>query len=326
MLRISAIGRAGLIASALALSACAGDRQAGLPAGSFNQRNEPARTGSWMDPAALHGILIYVGFFGTVDVYSYPKGTLVGQLTLNDARAMCSDKSGNVWIGNEQRNGSQMVEYARGATQPTAQLFSYAPQGCAIDPKSGDLAVVGYGDGTGKQNLEIYHQAQGLPHTYSSHVLKTWYFCAYDSKGDLIIQGDVPTGYGDAGYAELLRGHQQFTPVNITTRYGSGGVQWDGKYFVMAYENDYQLWRYSIDNGNATFIDNINLPIKQPYWFRSFWLSGKTIYASSIEEEGSSGPTIAGYPYPAGFPAENPFVVGVYPYAMTVSVPPKRSI
>ena len=321
-MRSFTIARAAIVAGGLALSACAGDRQSELPAGALNRLVGTARIGSWMSPAAQHGVLIYVGESGTVDVYSYPKGKLVGQLALDDVRAMCSDKSGNVWIGNNQRNGSQMVEYTHGATQPTTQLFSYPPQGCAVDAASGDLAVVGYRDNTGKQHLEVYAHARGLPQTYTSHILKTWYYCSYDSTGDVIVQGDVSTGYGDAGYAELLKGHKQFTAVNITTRYSSGGVQWDGKYFVMGYYNDYQLWRYSIVNGNATFIDNIDLPT-QPYWFQNFWLAGKTIFASSIAEGvGSSGPIIAGYPYPAGSPVEHAFVTAVYPYAMTVSVRP----
>jgi hypothetical protein len=324
LVRISTIARVAIVAGGLALSACAGDRQGELPMGALNRLTGTARTGSWMSPAAQHGILIYVGLSETVNVYNYPKGTLVGQLALDDVSAMCSDKSGNVWIGNNRRNGSQMVEYAHGATQPTTQLFSYPPQGCSVDATNGDLAVVGYGDGTGKQHLEIYAHAQGLPQTYTSNILNTWDYCSYDSKGDIIVQGNVSTGYGDAGYAELLKGHKQFTAVNITTRYGSGGVQWDGKYFVMAYENDYQLWRYSIENGNATFIDNIDLPIEQPYWFRNFWLTGKTIFASSATE-GSGGATIAGYPYPTGSPAEHAFVIGLYPYTMTVSVRPKTS-
>jgi hypothetical protein len=311
------------VTAVLSATACASN-QATLPIGTGMQAQSLVRH-SWMRPDAKKSDLIYVGYNYQIDVYSYPKGDLVGQLTLDYVSAICSDKNGNVWIGNTLRNGSQMVEYAHGATDPTTQVFSYPPRNCAVDPKSGDMAVVGFGDSTGKQNIEIYAQAQGLPQTYSSNYFTEWWACTYDSKGNLMIQGTVRS-FGEAGLGELLKGHKKITPVNLQTDYGSAGVQWDGKYFLVAYENDKQLFRYQIKNGNATFVDNVNLTLPQGEYLQNMWLTGNTVFASGVTfADTSNGPTVGGFAYPAGGAPLHAFEPGLYPLLMTVSVAPKTT-
>ena len=53
----------------------------------------------------------------------YKTHALLGQLLIEGANTLCSDKSGNIWTSTTNRNGSQMLEYAPGGTQPIAELF-----------------------------------------------------------------------------------------------------------------------------------------------------------------------------------------------------------
>jgi len=260
-------------------------------------------------------LLVYVADGQEVNVYGYQTHGLLGQLAVPGAYALCSDKSGNIWVSTSNRNGSEMLEYAPGGTQPVTELFSYTPAGCAVDPTSGDLAVVTSGDSLGKQNLEVYHQAQGLPKTYSYSALRHWNYCAYDNAGNLVIQGS-DRDYVIA-YAELESGQNALISVNIsTTDANNAGIQWDGKYFLVGYRNDNVMHRYSISDGHATEIDQIQLRTGEQN-LDEFWLHYHTLVAivNTLYEYYA----IAGFPYPAGSPEENSFPLSHY-YPTTITV------
>jgi hypothetical protein len=317
------MGRAGLVAGGLLLSACAGDRQIGLPSGVSQPLPATARHGSWMSPSAKTAdLLVYIADGQEVDAYDYKTHALLGHLAIDGANTLCSDKSGNIWTSTSNRNGSQMLEYAPGGTQPIAELFSYAPIGCAVDPKSGDLAVVTGGDATGKQNLEIYHQAQGLPQTYSYTALRFWNYCAYDNNGNIVIQGYARKQSDPVAYAELQNGHTKLIPVDIsTTDADTAGIQWDGKYFLVGYNYDNTLHRYSVHDGQATEIDEIQLAAGQLH-LQQFWLHHDTLVAVTAYFDGND--TVGGFPYPAGSPEENAYSLDIYPYAITVTAKPQK--
>lgn len=327
LVKISPMGRAAIAAGGLLLSACAGDRQVPLPAGAVSQPlSAVARNGSWMSAAAKAAeLLVYIANGQQVDTYDYKTHRLLGQLAVEGSYTLCSDQSGNLWVGSENRNGAEMLEYAPGGTQPIAELFSYDPTGCAVDPKSGDLAVVTWGDAQGKQNLEIYRQGQGLPQTYSYRAFEHWDYCAYDNAGNVVVQGYAPDGQGGdriAIYAELRKGHRKLNPVDISTTAADGaGIQWDGKYFLVGYNYDDTMYRYSIHNGQATPIDQIQLGEGQLHLV-GFWLHHKMLIAvTSSNPSGSYA--VAGFPYPAGSPEEHAYSLSIYPYAITVAAIPK---
>lgn len=323
-MRTSTIARAVIVAGGLLLSACGGERQAALPIDAGSQLRAAAiRHASWMSPTAkTASLVVYVADGQEVDAYAFKTHALLGQLEIEGANTLCSDKSGNIWTSATNRNGSQMLEYAPGGTQPMAELFSYAPTGCAVDPKSGDLAVVTWGDSTGKQNLEIYHQARGLPKTYSDAAFQHWNYCAYDNAGNLVIQGYAPDGQsGDriAIYAELQPGQKKLIPVNISTTDADGaGIQWDGTYFLVGYDYDNTMHRYSVHNGQATQIDQIVLQAGQLHLL-GFWLHHDTLIADTYTIQSDGDYTVGGFPYPAGSPEEDAHLLDIYPYAITVT-------
>src|ERR1700723_26438 len=99
---------------------------------------------SWMLPEARTGKLLYVSdnTKSVVYVISYPQGELVGTLTgFHSPVGLCTDQKGNVWIVNQSPD--EIIEYGHAATRakPTLKVHAGFSFGCAVDPKSGDVAV-----------------------------------------------------------------------------------------------------------------------------------------------------------------------------------------
>ena len=167
------------------------------------------RDASWMLPEAKREKLLYVSsYYKYVNVYSYPKGKLVGTLTgFGILSQDCSDRRGNVWIIDNQ-NG-KLYEYAHGGTVPIALIIppSGNPLSCVVNPRNGDLAV-----GTGTEALFVYRHAKGTPVEYQDYAIEGFFYCAYDPKGNLFISGVTPDYKFQ--FAELPRGAASI--LNIT--------------------------------------------------------------------------------------------------------------
>lgn len=101
--------------------------------------------GSWMLPDTASEDLLYASGEEDVDVLSYPKGGVVGQLKFQGgAYGLCSDRSGDVFIPvwSSQSNSNYIYEYAHGGSEPIATLTdSGVPFGCVVDPTTGNLAA-----------------------------------------------------------------------------------------------------------------------------------------------------------------------------------------
>jgi hypothetical protein len=201
---------------------------AGLPA----IRSQRSHGVSWMKPNLGHQALLYVGNYdnGTVSVFSYNAGqspTLVGTLSgFTAPLAACGDSRGNVFIGDA--GTSTVSEFAHGATTPTEVLQDSqgSPQGCAVDPTTGNLAVMNWACSCGAGNLAIYPNATGSPKIYANPNQPHPEAGAYDSKGNLILDG---MNENTANVFEVAKGSTTFTPLTIKggTIHFSGQVQWD---------------------------------------------------------------------------------------------------
>jgi hypothetical protein len=201
---------------------------------------------SWMSPeAAKSKELLYVsdyaGEANKVDVFSYPADKLVGTITTDmlNPDGLCVDKKGNVWVVNNTPNNDDMVEFAHGKTTPIAELVDPGESAisCAINPVNGDLAVTSGTDISGYAgDLAIFPDGgKGTPTFYSDPNMQEMFWCGYDTKGNLFVDGQ-PGLYG-VGFAlaELPKGKKALT--NITLTGGKinypGQVQWDGKYLLV---------------------------------------------------------------------------------------------
>jgi hypothetical protein len=171
---------------------------------------------------------------GNVYVYSFPGAKLQGTLTgLSFPSGECADNAGNVWIVEEGPN--DIVEYAHGGTVPIATLTdpNNAPQGCAVDPTTGNLAVANAQTLTaGAGSVGVFAHAQGTPTLYTDSQMKFVMFVTYDDKGNLYANGvDSSLAYR---LAELAKNAGSLSPIafdqSITQ---SSNIQWAHNYLAV---------------------------------------------------------------------------------------------
>ncbi len=157
----------------------------------------PGSNGTWSrtigsDATAEGGTLVYVSnsYENRVYFYSYPKLKLAGTLAgFDQPEGECVNAAGDVWIADSL--ASQIVEYGHGSTTPKATLADtgYFPYACAVDPQTGDLAVVNEAANPVPGSLSIYRKARGTPKVYTDDSLSIPFFDAYDAKGNLYVDG-----------------------------------------------------------------------------------------------------------------------------------------
>jgi len=188
-----------------------------------------------MLPEAKGEALLYASGsnLGSVDVFSFPAGKLVGALSgFIMPTGECVDTAGDVWVADT--TGGYIYEYAHGGTSPIATLSVPVAHACSIDPKTGNLAVT-----SASNTVLLFRGARGKPRSYTDDEIALWYFCAYDNLGNLFLSGE------NWDYRQKLveqpYGESRFTPIA-----GVGGfpedapVVWDGQYVaVQASASDY---------------------------------------------------------------------------------------
>jgi sugar lactone lactonase YvrE len=274
-----------------------------------------SRGSTWMSPLAKSEDLLYVAdsYNSVVDVYSYPQGKQVGTLAgFNLPQGECSDDEGDVFITNT--NTSQIIEYAHGGSTPIAVLGDSHenPVGCAVDPKTGTLAVTnltanGYG---GSGSVALYKNARGTPRLYFDPDIYFMFFCGYDNKGDLFVDGQH-FGGGGQGFqlAELLPHESTFRNIAMPVVVDfPGGVQWDGSDVAVGDQAADVIYRVRVTGLTASIIGTTSLAggldVVQ------FWKQGKVVVGPDslagdapfwrYPEGGSPIKTIAGLAGPEG--------------------------
>ncbi len=252
-------------------------------------------------------------------MYSFPRITKNPIGTIQTAESgLCSDKNGNVWISSQVGKGFDMIEYAHGGTNAIAQLSAGTPWGCAVDSKSGDLAVANTGLASQNGYVAIYRKAEGKPEIFSDPNISNFYYCAFDKNGNLLAQGRS-TASSHIVYAELPRGERKLQDVGGTVS-GSlpAGVQWDGTYFVVGYQDFNTVYRYTIVNVQATLEGQITLDPAGTFSLVGFSIDGNKLAGTS---QSSNVYRVAAFPYPEGGSSTYHHLIGA-PSGLTVSVAP----
>jgi hypothetical protein len=262
-----------------------------------------ALLGSQIAPQAKRRDLLYVSNGGSdaVTVYSYPDGEYLGALYGFDTPyGQCTDKHGDVFITDF--NGAKILEYAHGGSTPEAVLVDSDehPAGCSIDPINGDLAVsnsytLGYEAGS----ISIYpndgRNGFGAPRTYSDSKFFHLYFCGYDNRGDLFVDG-LSGRSNDFEFAELPAGGKSFTAIKLKVRIQSpGGVQWDGRYVTVGDAGSAPSMIYQFDIRGSVGVKEGATPLRDTSYVTQYFIDGSTIVgpAPSISVVGF-------WSYPAG--------------------------
>jgi len=259
------------------------------------------RAGSWMDQQAHTKSLLYVSsvLTGDVYVYSYSTQKLLGTLTgFTQPYGLCADKSANVWIVND--GASQILEYAHGGTSPIATLNDTGeyPEGCSVDPTTGNLAVTNFYSTSGAGSVSIYAGARGDPQVYSDPGMTNYRFCGYDSNGNLFVDG--VNNSSSFVLAELTKGSNSFTNIDFTQNIEwPGGVQWDGKFIAVGDTDTGTIYRT-----NAAGTVKGSTQLSGSNYVNQFWIvasSGRMKHkAASIVAPSQDGGVLGIYKYPAG--------------------------
>jgi hypothetical protein len=258
------------------IAACGGFESPVRTPGSIPQDGAIAtHNRSWMRPGTSSGSdLLYVADNeGFVFVLSYPQGQLVGGLNLPSALnsgSICSDGHGNIFVPDR----FEIVEYAHGGTQPIATLSDDGgiPNGCSVDPTTGNLAVTNDINYPYKGNVAIYAGAQGEPTYYSDSEIPDPIFCGYDNKGNLFIDGGP--------FAELASGSGNFTNITLNRQiYQRGEVQWDGKHITVTSQNANRIYRLQVSGSTGTIIGTTHLKGPGRNATSQSWIQGSVIIA-----------------------------------------------
>jgi hypothetical protein len=247
--------------------------------------------------------LLYVSNYtdNEVYVYSYPHGKLVRVLSGFEFPAgICPDRSGNVWIANF--SGTTLVEYAHGGDKPIATLNApkgFSPQECAIDPTTGNLAVVGFyrASPSTPDTVFVYAGGAGTPIVHATPFADIS-FAAYDNKGNLFVDGVNNNTSPPFVLAELQKRATHFKAISFGSSSPPsiypGPIRWDGKYLAVG--SPYRGFvRYAIRNYTAIQQGTVQLSDVSSTF--NAWIQGSTVAAVNIV---GSYPPVQVYNYPAG--------------------------
>ncbi len=288
--------------SAAWIAACVMAACSGIGGGTPPQATGTATQAAWSAPDAKRSTLLYVSDAndGQVSVFSYPQGVLMQTLTgFEEPYGLCADKAGDVWIVDDET--SMITEYAHGGTSAKATLSDSGeyPAGCSVDPTTGNLAVTNYETASrGQGGISLYKKAKGNPTVLTDTAISRGWFCSYDNKGNLYLDGDTA---GSSGFqlAVLPHGSSTFTNISVNEKITvPGGVQWDGKYVAVSDANGPgpgSVYQFSISGSTATEVSTSVLQDAQN--IHQFWIdaSRRRIVAPS-----ASLSTVGYWKFPAG--------------------------
>jgi hypothetical protein len=247
---------------------------------------------SWMLPEAKSENLLYVSsYYKYVNVYSYPKGKLVGTLTGFGILAEdCSDKLGNVWIIDNQYG--KIYEYAHGGVTPIATLTppSSDPLSCAVSPRNGDLAV-----GTGTEELVIYPRGTGMPIEYADYPVEGFFYCGYDPKGNLFISA-LTSSY-KFQFAELVKGASSIANIALDQSIElPGGVAAKARQVAVGDEQTGTIYEFQISGSSGTKVGTTPLSGASQA-LNQFLIDGGRVVAAVSSQD---APAVDFFDFPAG--------------------------
>lgn len=304
------------------LAGCGGSQlPLAAPAG-MPQRSEIAADdggSAWMAPNAARRDLLYVSSRFGVSVYAYPQGKLVGKLRgFTTATGQCVDGKGDVYITDE--GTGRIHEYAHGGTKRIKTLVDPGSIGCSIDPTTGNLAVTSFG----VEGVAIFKNARGKATKYTDPSFEKYFFCGYDEKGNLFVDGLSHPSLGDVVFADLPKSGSKLKTIALDRHIGwPGGVQWDGKYLAVGDQSTPTIYRFSIVGGRGTNVGSVHLG-SNANDIQQFFIQGHTVIAPNACVPGKCGANVLFFEYPAGGKATKKITRALkgFPAGASVSLAP----
>lgn len=213
-----------------------------------------------MDGGVAQQDLLYVSNTnGEVTVYRYWQHTLVGVLTdFTQPMGECADSHHNVYITDA--SAKQILEYAHGGTKPIKRFNDSpdSPYACSVDHASGDLAVANYNSASQQGNIAIWSGGSTEEQTiFTDSTVGNFIGLAYDASGNLLVTNGRGSSNTPASFAWLPNSGTRLVNIKIPGPrtgddwYNVGGIQWDGKYFVL---DEGYAYRISLLHGQAYYV------------------------------------------------------------------------
>lgn len=241
--------------------------------------------------------LLYVSnpLFDQVWVFTYPAGRPVENLTgFAFPESICVDKRGDVFVSDLLADRIQ--EYAHGGSTPIQTLrFAGNPEGCAVDPLTGNLAVVKY-TSQAPGDIEIFHEAKGAPTLYSDPSFASFENCGYDGDGNLFADG--LTNGNQSGLAELSKGTVTFQNIALEKSFDAvGSVQRDGKHLAIMSNSGDRIYQLAISRSSAKIVGRTSLEVARHE--DAFWIEDSRVVVTYYPPH-SKYTAVGFWRYPAG--------------------------
>jgi len=264
-------------------------------------QSQPGETAGALPPAAREATneaSLYLSNVRTndVDIYSYPAGRMVGKLTgFGKPRSECTDAQGDVWIADPV--ALAILEYAPGTKAPIAALSTPgAPNGCSVSPVNGDLAVTGGHNGV---VVAVFHRSAHNhwrdQHDFTDTAMRVGYFCGYDARGNLFVDGLSTKRNGSFRLAELPHRATALVDVAVKQQIAMPGqVQWDGRHIAIGDSGvkPSVVYQFSIGGSGAKMVGATTLDGTTSV--RQFWIDGTSIIGPDF------GKNVGVWNYPQG--------------------------
>jgi hypothetical protein len=243
---------------------------------------------------------------GSVTIYTYPNGQRVGETSVPGAIGECADSAGDVFAaattGTETNYNGEIYEFAQASLIATLPDPHWWIGNCAVNPKTGDLAVTGFTSPSDKSGITFYQHATGTPTVlYTS----PYYVgsCAYDPAGNLYLS--VSYSSGKTGLLRLPAGSKKFElmTTNVTITHPDG-VQWADNHLIVPSQqyNPLELYLYelSVKGNTATLVHTTKLHTykHRDRFLGQVWVQGNTVLANVAR--GYRNGNIGLWAYPQG--------------------------
>jgi hypothetical protein len=243
--------------------------------GGSAQLDGPATQIASTDRAKAQDLLYVLGL--QMSVVTYPEGKLVTQFSPpGGINGICSDTKGDIFVAGVNVDapsapiGGNIYEYAHGGTSPIAILNEpgLAPETCASDPVTGNLAVITDNRSSNFTEVAVYDAAAGNPTIYTIPKMDVPGYATYDGFGNLFVDS---AGDG-AQLAELPKGSSAFVDITLPQLDIARAILWDGKYLAIQAQDGYlrdapvRIYRVQVSGSAGTIVGVVSF---------SGWLSGK---------------------------------------------------
>jgi hypothetical protein len=302
------------IGAAVLLAGCSGSQ---LPVQTYG-----AQTRSPVGPRMNQKLIYVAGTYpNSVSVYSW-HGELVKTLKLSySPRGLCTDTHGNLYVADAVQ--SRIVEYASDGNHPIGNLKDpgQKPVACAVDPKTGNLAVTNYQTtSSGSGSVAIYLKAEGKPKFYSNPTLTTADSCGYDNKSNLFVDGDAGQPFpGNVWFGELAAGQSSLLQIKVNGKIKEPGqVQWVDPYVTIGALYFSTIYRLTVSGTTARVEGRTKLKKAEVVdsWIQGTKVIGGTIIFTSVPGK------VEVWNHPAGGKPIKAFGNAQFTNAVTVGVAP----